>query len=238
MAGHERVQELPGSYELATTAASVEIEAEEVPLHGERLGTSDFVQKNSLLSEDGRECWDETLNIKEEAKKIGLSKLALLSTVNAGTGFGWALQLSLLTPYVQTLGVEHEFSSFAWLCGPIAGLVVQPIVGMWSDRCTSKWGRRRPYIGAGVILIMFAVTVISFGADIGSILGDSNEDCQVFHGKRPRAAGVVIAGFWLLDIASNTVAPPLRALLADLSGPGQRVLANAIYCLWGLLEAF
>lgn len=183
------------------------------------------------ISPDGRD---------EAVSEPGLSnlKLALLPVVTAGVGFGWALQLELLTPYIQTLGVEHEFSSFVWLCGPIAGLVVQPIVGLWTDRCTSKWGRRRPYIFSGVLLIMLAVTVIGFGADIGSLLGDAKEiSCQVFRGKRSRAASVVILGFWLLDIAANTVDPPLRALLADLSGSDQQrvVAANAVYTLWGAL---
>lgn len=48
-------------------------------------------------------------------------------------------------------------------------------------------------------------------------------------------SGVVIAGFWLLDIAANTIGPPLLALLADLSHPDQRITANSIYCLWGAL---
>lgn len=231
MAGDtERVQD----YELTTSASLVDIEAEDSPLPQVR---PDSVQRTSDGREEG---WDdETVmyaNVQGEHKKeIRLWKLGLLSAVNAGTGFGWALQLSLLTPYIQMLGVTHEFSSLVWLCGPIAGLVVQPIVGVWTDRCTSKWGRRRPYIGIGVLLIMFSVTMIGFAADMGSILGDSHEDCHDFQGKRPRAASVVIAGFWLLDIAANMVHPPLLALLADLSGPGQRVSANAIYCLWGSL---
>ncbi|KAG6585861.1 Sucrose transport protein SUC3, partial [Cucurbita argyrosperma subsp. sororia] len=52
--------------------------------------------------------------------------LILSCTIAAGVQFGWALQLSLLTPYIQTLGIEHAFSSFIWLCGPITGLVVGP----------------------------------------------------------------------------------------------------------------
>jgi len=159
--------------------------------------------------------------------------LGLLSLVNAGQGFVWALQLSLLTPYIQTLGVEHEFSSIVWLCGPIAGLVVQPIVGMWSDNSTSKWGKRRPYILKGVLYTILAVIVIGFGSDIGSFLGDTHDSCQTFKGKRPRAAIVVIIGFWVLDFASNAVNPPLLGMIADLSEPDQRVGANAINCFWG-----
>ncbi|XP_044492922.1 sucrose transport protein SUC3-like [Mangifera indica] len=166
------------------------------------------------------------------SKQCSLFTLILSCTVAAGVQFGWALQLSLLTPYIQTLGIEHAFSSFIWLCGPITGLVVQPCVGIWSDKCTSKYGRRRPYILAGSLMISVAVIIIGFSADIGYIFGDTKEDCRVFNGTRTRAAFVFVIGFWMLDLANNTVQGPARALLADLSGPDQRNSANAIFCSW------
>ncbi|PRQ40816.1 putative major facilitator superfamily [Rosa chinensis] len=161
-----------------------------------------------------------------------LMTLILSCTVAAGVQFGWALQLSLLTPYIQTLGIGHAFSSFIWLCGPITGLVVQPCVGIWSDKCSLKMGRRRPFILAGSLLISIAVVLIGFSADIGYLLGDTHEHCRTFKGTRTRAAFVFIIGFWLLDLANNTVQGPARALLADLSGPDQRNTANAVFCSW------
>ncbi|XP_058194357.1 sucrose transport protein SUC3 isoform X1 [Rhododendron vialii] len=161
-----------------------------------------------------------------------LFTLILSCTVAAGVQFGWALQLSLLTPYIQTLGIEHAFSSFIWLCGPITGLVVQPCVGIWSDKCTSKYGRRRPFILVGSLMISAAVIIIGFSADIGYLLGDTKEHCRTFKGTRTRAAVVFIIGFWMLDLANNTVQGPARALLADLAGPDQRNSANAIFCSW------
>ncbi|KAF6159983.1 hypothetical protein GIB67_033067 [Kingdonia uniflora] len=158
--------------------------------------------------------------------------LILSCMIAAGVQFGWALQLSLLTPYIQTLGIGHAFSSFIWLCGPITGLVVQPCVGIWSDKCYSKYGRRRPFIFVGSLMISVAVTIIGFSADIGYYLGDTKENCSTYRGTRTRAAVVFIIGFWLLDLANNTVQGPARALLADLSGPDQRNSANAIFCLW------
>ncbi|XP_058766449.1 sucrose transport protein SUC3-like isoform X1 [Vicia villosa] len=158
--------------------------------------------------------------------------LVLSCTVAAGVQFGWALQLSLLTPYIQTLGIGHAFSSFIWLCGPITGLVVQPCVGIWSDKCTSKFGRRRPFILAGSLMISLAVILIGFSADIGYVLGDTKEHCSTFKGTRTRAAVVFILGFWMLDLANNTVQGPARALLADLSGPDQRNVSNAVFCSW------
>ncbi|XP_074302387.1 sucrose transport protein SUC3-like isoform X1 [Silene latifolia] len=161
-----------------------------------------------------------------------LLTLILTCTVAAGVQFGWALQLSLLTPYIQTLGIGHAFSSFIWLCGPITGLVVQPCVGIWSDKCTSKYGRRRPFILAGSLMISIAVIIIGFSADIGYLLGDTREHCSTFKGTRTRAALVFVVGFWLLDLANNTVQGPARALLADLSGPDQRNAANAVFASW------
>jgi len=80
-----------------------------------------------------------------------LRKMVAVLSIAVGIQFRWALQLSLLTPYVQTLGVPHAWASFIWLCGPISGLLVQPIVGYSSDRCQSTFGRRRPFILAGTI---------------------------------------------------------------------------------------
>ncbi|KAM0928988.1 hypothetical protein ACQ4PT_001905 [Festuca glaucescens] len=88
-------------------------------------------------------------------------RVVLACMVAAGVQFGWALQLSLLTPYIQTLGIDHAMASFIWLCGPITGFVVQPCVGVWSDKCRSKYGRRRPFILAGCMLICAATSVTS-----------------------------------------------------------------------------
>ncbi|PQM33844.1 sucrose transport protein SUC3 isoform X1 [Prunus yedoensis var. nudiflora] len=182
-----------------------------------------------------REAEVEMMGTDEAHHRIDLnssSSSSLGCTVAAGVQFGWALQLSLLTPYIQTLGIGHAFSSFIWLCGPITGLVVQPCVGIWSDKCSLKFGRRRPFILAGSLMISVSVVLIGFSADVGYLLGDTKEHCSTFKGTRTRAAFVFIIGFWLLDLANNTVQGPARALLADLAGPEQRNTANAVFCSW------
>ncbi|XVF03371.1 hypothetical protein REPUB_Repub04eG0255200 [Reevesia pubescens] len=184
----------------------------------------------SLRVPNGNSNLSSPIHIRSE--DCSLITLVLSCTVAAGVQFGWALQLSLLTPYIQTLGIEHAFSSFIWLCGPITGLVVQPCVGIWSDKSTSKYGRRRPFILAGSLMISLAVIIIGFSADVGYLLGDTKEHCSTFKGTRTRAAFVFVIGFWMLDLANNTVQGPARALLADLSGPDQHYSANAIFCLW------
>lgn len=149
-------------------------------------------------------------------RKVPLRRLFRVASVACGVQFGWALQLSLLTPYVQELGIPHAWAGLVWLCGPAAGLLVQPLVGHLSDRCSGgRYGRRRPFIAAGAALIALAVLIVGHSADIGAALGDRRGP-----GPRPRAVGAFIVGFWLLDIANNTTQGPCRALLADLTGEG------------------
>ncbi|XP_057728764.1 sucrose transport protein SUC1-like [Arachis stenosperma] len=153
-------------------------------------------------------------------------KLVAVASIAAGIQFGWALQLSLLTPYSQLLGVPHQWSSFIWLCGPISGMVVQPIVGYYSDRCTSKLGRRRPFILAGAAAVAIAVFLIGFAADIGHAFGDN-----LNKKTRPRAVAIFVIGFWILDVANNMLQGPCRAFLGDLAAGDERKtrLANAFF---------
>lgn len=143
--------------------------------------------------------------------RVPLRQLFRVASVAGGIQFGWALQLSLLTPYVQQLGIPHAWASIIWLCGPLSGLFVQPLVGHMSDRCTSRFGRRRPFILVGAVSIIIAVLIIGYSADIGWWFGDTEN-------SRPRAITVFVFGFWILDMANNMTQGPCRALLADLTG--------------------
>ncbi|KAE8659212.1 Sucrose transport protein SUT2 [Hibiscus syriacus] len=159
--------------------------------------------------------------------RIRLRQLFRVASVACGIQFGWALQLSLLTPYVQELGIPHQWASIIWLCGPLSGLVVQPLVGHMSDRCNSRFGRRRPFIVAGAVSIIVAVLIIGHSADIGWLCGDTDD-------SRPRAIVVFVFGFWILDVANNVTQGPCRALLADLTEKDHRRtrVANAYFSLF------
>ncbi|KAH7665081.1 Sucrose transporter and related proteins protein [Dioscorea alata] len=162
-------------------------------------------------------------------ERVPLRRLMRAAAVACGVQFGWALQLSLLTPYVQELGIAHAWASLVWLCGPLSGLLVQPLAGHMSDRCRSGFGRRRPFIAAGAVTIALAVILIGYSADIGDILGDPRGPVH-----RPRAVVVFVIGFWLLDVGNNATQGPCRALLADLSGKDHRRtrIANAYFSLF------
>ncbi|TYH18425.1 hypothetical protein ES288_A05G270200v1 [Gossypium darwinii] len=159
-------------------------------------------------------------------RPFSIKSIIFVASIATGIQFGWALQLSLLTPYVQLLGIPHKWASLIWLCGPISGMLVQPIVGYHSDRCTSRFGRRRPFIAAGAVLVATAVVLIGFAADLGYLFGDN-----LATETKPRAIVVFVIGFWILDVANNMLQGPCRALLADISGNSQKKTrtANAFF---------
>jgi solute carrier family 45 protein 1/2/4 len=106
-------------------------------------------------------------------------------------------------------------------------MIVQPIIGHYSDSCTSRYGRRRPFILAGAILVVVAVLIIGFSADVGFLFGDTPD-------SRPMAIVTFVLGFWVLDLANNTLQGPCRALLADFTGKDQtrNRRANAFFSLF------
>jgi maltose/moltooligosaccharide transporter len=69
-----------------------------------------------------------------------------------GIQFGFALQNANTSRIFETLGADTGNLALYWLAAPITGLIIQPIVGFYSDRTWhKKWGRRRPYLDYGRI---------------------------------------------------------------------------------------
>ncbi|CAI5509587.1 unnamed protein product [Closterium sp. Naga37s-1] len=103
-----------------------------------------------------------------------------------------------------------------------------PLIGHWSDSCRCPYGRRRPFIVAGAALVAVAAMLIAFSRDLGYALGDARIEAG-----RPLVGAIVvfILGFWLLDLANNSLQGPCRALLADFTGTeGKRTRrANAYF---------
>ncbi|KAI9098558.1 hypothetical protein K1719_025183 [Acacia pycnantha] len=151
-----------------------------------------------------------------------LRKVLAVASIAAVLQFSWALQLSLLTPYVQLLGIPHTWAAFIWLGGPISGMIIPPIVGYYSDHCTSRFGRRSPFIAAGALSLAVGVFLIGSATDMGHMFGDSLEKKI-----RPRAIVILVVGFWILDVANNILHGPCRALLADLAAGDQHKTRTA-----------
>ena len=63
-----------------------------------------------------------------------------------GLQFAWQMEIILCGPVVEKLGGTPLLLGLIWLAGPVTGMVVQPFIGALSDKTTTKYGKRRPYI--------------------------------------------------------------------------------------------
>lgn len=110
-----------------------------------------------------------------------------------GLQFSFALQQTNMSPIYRYLGAD-ENNAILWLAGPITGLIIQPIIGAWSDHTWSKnWGRRKPFF--------------LFGALIASI--------ALFLMPQSSALWMAVSLLWILDAANNITMEPYRAFVAD-----------------------
>lgn len=130
-----------------------------------------------------------------------------------GIQFGFALQNSNASGILRNYGAEIEHLSWFWLAAPLVGLIVQPIVGYYSDKTWNRLGRRRPYFLAGAILSASALALMPNANILGSI-----------------APLVVIgAGFlMMMDACFNLTMEPFRALVADNLPDSQRTMGFSI----------
>jgi solute carrier family 45 protein 1/2/4 len=83
----------------------------------------------------------------------------------------------------------------------------------------------------GTALVILAVLLIGFSADLGFFLGDSLS-------YRPRAISIFVVGFWILDLANNTLQGPCRALLADFTGSLQALIGFSLMLPLGHVHGF
>lgn len=126
---------------------------------------------------------------------------------------GFALQNANASRILQSFGADvHELSWF-WIVAPLTGLIVQPIVGHYSDRTWNRLGRRRPYFLTGALL-----------ASIGLVLMPNADMFTAFMPALWVGAGMLM----VMDASFNIAMEPFRALIADILPSDQRTLGYSV----------
>src|SRR5204862_5549660 len=77
-----------------------------------------------------------------------------------GIQFGWTLQMNNMSAIYEYLGAQPSQLPILWLAAPLTGLIVQPIIGSWSDNTWGRLGRRRPFFLAGALLSSCALILM------------------------------------------------------------------------------
>ncbi|MBN2235073.1 MAG: MFS transporter, partial [Opitutales bacterium] len=110
-----------------------------------------------------------------------------------GIQFGWGLQMANMSAIYQYLGADESAIPLLWLAAPLTGLIIQPIVGYFSDRTWCRLGRRRPYFLVGAIFASLALVAMPNSSTLWM------------------AAGLL----WILDASVNITMEPFRAFVGD-----------------------
>jgi maltose/moltooligosaccharide transporter len=130
-----------------------------------------------------------------------------------GIQMGFALQNANASRVLQIFGADvHELSWF-WIVAPLTGLIVQPIIGYYSDRTWTRLGRRRPFFLTGAVL-----------ASAGLILMPNADMFTAFLPALWVGAGMLM----IMDASFNIAMEPFRALVADVLPSDQRTLGFSI----------
>ncbi|WP_027136691.1 MFS transporter [Gaetbulibacter saemankumensis] len=145
-------------------------------------------------------------------------KLSFLEIWNMSFGFlgiqmGFALQNANASRILQIFGADvHELSWF-WIIAPLMGLIVQPIIGHYSDKTWGKFGRRKPYFLIGAIL-----------AAVGLVLLPQADLFIAFMPALWVGAGMLM----IMDASINIAMEPFRALVGDNLRTDQRTLGFSV----------
>ena len=90
------------------------------------------------------------------------------------------------TPYLLQLGLTKSKTSLVWIAGPLSGLIIQPLIGVIADRSRSKWGRRRPFMIGGSIVVAMCLLVLGWTSEIvGKFFKDAEKVIQEQCSRRP-----------------------------------------------------
>lgn len=132
--------------------------------------------------------------------KLTTAQIFNMSVGFFGIQFGFALQNGNASRILQTFGADVEHLSLFWLAAPITGMIVQPIIGYYSDRTWNKFGRRSPYFLVGAVLTALALITMPNAGTMSAFLP------PIIIG-----AGMLM----LMDASINVAMEPFRALVGD-----------------------
>ncbi|MGL4851311.1 MAG: MFS transporter [Phocaeicola sp.] len=145
---------------------------------------------------------------------LSFMKLWNISFGFFGVQIAYALQSANISRIFSTLGADPHDLSYFWILPPLAGILVQPIVGSLSDRTWTRFGRRIPYLFVGALC---AVLVMCLLPNAGSF-GMTVSAAMLFG----------LCSLMFLDTSINMAMQPFKMMVGDMVNEKQKGLAYSI----------
>lgn len=131
-----------------------------------------------------------------------------------GVQIAYALQSANISRIFSTLGADPHNLSYFWILPPLAGIVVQPIVGAASDKTWTRFGRRIPYLFIGSLMAVLVMCLLPNAGSFGMVASTA----MIF--------GLVSLMF--LDTSINMAMQPFKMLVGDMVNEEQKAKAYSI----------
>ena len=138
-----------------------------------------------------------------------------------GVQIAYALQSANISRIFATLGADPHTLSFFWILPPLMGMIVQPLIGKYSDRTWCKMGRRKPYLIIGAVI---AVLVMIFLPNAGSL---NLSTAYAFLGLNS-AMWFGLFSLIFLDTSINIAMQPFKMMVGDMVNEKQKTTAYSI----------
>ncbi len=140
-----------------------------------------------------------------------------------GVQIAYALQSANISRIFATLGADPHQLSFFWILPPLMGMIVQPLVGTWSDRTWCSMGRRKPYLLFGAIVAVLVMILLPNS-------GNFNFGQKLFLGLNG-AMWFGLFSLMFLDTSINVAMQPFKMMVGDMVGNEQKAQAYSIQSL-------
>ena len=155
-----------------------------------------------------------------QKRNLSFGQLFNLSFGFFGVQIAYALQSANISRIFATLGADPHTLSFFWILPPLMGMIVQPLVGKYSDKTWNRLGRRKPYLLVGA-LIAVAVMLLLPNA------GDFTFTQSLFLGLNA-AMWFGLLSLMFLDTSINIAMQPFKMMVGDMVNEEQKGTAYAI----------
>ena len=162
----------------------------------------------------------KTSNTMSSKRDLTFRQLVDLSFGFFGVQIAYALQSANISRIFATLGADPHQLSFFWILPPLMGMIVQPLVGKYSDRTWNRMGRRKPYLIVGALI---AVAVMLLLPNAGSF----NFPARLFLGLN-MAMWFGLFSLIFLDTSINMAMQPFKMMVGDMVNEKQKTQAYSI----------